>query len=97
MRQPLEAAPIRLFDTLGDFLPVQRRRDRRPGHGPQDIGRDGVVAAGVLQHVDVDPLAPLRLADVDGRLVRHRLGRALGELQRPGPSLVVIRRPASRA
>ena len=52
------------------LLPVQRGRDRRARHGPKDVGRYGVVAAGVLQDVDVDPLASLGLADVDRRLLR---------------------------
>ena len=54
-----------------DLFPVERRGDRRPGDRPQDIRRDGVMAAGVLQDVDVDPVASLRLADLDGRPLGH--------------------------
>ena len=63
------------------------------GIGPQDVGRDGVVAAGVLQHVDVDPVAPLRLADLHRRPLGHRLPPPARRAPAPRPAPRRSRRP----
>src|SRR5437879_1166277 len=50
------------------LAPVQGGRNGGAGHGPQDVGRHGVLAPGVLHDVDVDLLAPFRLAPLGRRL-----------------------------
>ena len=100
-RKALQRGPRRKAPRLQcrrHLVPLQRRRHGRRRRRPQHVGRDGVVAAGVLHHVHVDPAAALVFTD---RPIVARSGSAstspLAPRPRPRPGLVVAARPPATA
>ena len=72
------------------FPPVQRRRRRRSGTGPQRVGQHGRLAVRVACDVQVQAAAPGRLALLDGETRRIAIRHGLRQAHRERPRCVEV-------